>query len=81
MRKNLRILKVMRQTLLSCIIALCFALESMKAGAETFTAKGLPLSIPDGGGLVGNCWSNPGVPLNITISVSVIPGNITSAIR
>lgn len=58
MKKNLRIVKVMRQTLLSSIIALCFALESMNAGAQTFTATGLPQNIPDGGG--GTCWSNPG---------------------
>ncbi len=44
--------------------------------AQTFSATGLPASIPDG--LPSNCWVSPGTPLTSTITVSGMPGTISA---
>jgi subtilisin-like proprotein convertase family protein len=44
--------------------------------SQTFTASGLPVSIPDGS--AATCYQSPGTTLNSTVTVSGLPGVVTA---
>jgi subtilisin-like proprotein convertase family protein len=63
--------------LLLIAIIFDFGISGKDVSAQTFTATGLPQSIPDG--VSTNCWATPGTPLTSTIQVSGVPGNVSSS--